>query len=59
MSLDPGIRKNWIEAQKKAAQPVNAIGVPIDARDKTTLDTWRKEGIDQYLKRPETTPLAG
>ena len=59
MSLDPGIRKNWIEAQKKATQPVNAIGVPIDANDKATLEIWRREGIDQHLNRPETTPEAG
>jgi hypothetical protein len=59
MSLDPGIKKNWIEAQKKSDKPVNAIGVPIDPRDKATLDIWRREGIDQHLHRTETNPVAG
>jgi hypothetical protein len=51
MALDPTIRKNWIEIQKKYDAPVNAIGVKIDPKDEATLKVWREEGIDEYLKR--------
>ena len=30
MGIDPKIKKNWIEIQKKHVEPVNAIGVQID-----------------------------
>jgi hypothetical protein len=51
MPLNPVIKKNWIEIQKKHAVPVNAIGVKIDPKDERTLTVWRDEGIDQYMKR--------
>ena len=33
MALDPAVKKNWIEIQKKSDVPVNAIGVKIDPKD--------------------------
>lgn len=53
MDLDPQVKKNWIEVQKKVDYPVNAIGLRIDPRDQSTLDVWRKEGIDKFLERGE------
>ena len=54
MALDPAVKKNWIEIQKKHNKPVNAIGVPIDPKDEATLKVWRDEGIDQFLKEEVT-----
>jgi hypothetical protein len=51
MALDPTIKKTWIEIQKKNDQPVNAIGMKIDAKDTNTLRVWREEGIDRFLKK--------
>lgn len=51
MELDPLIKKSWIEAQKRFAYPVNAIGLRIDPKDKRALDVWHKEGIDKYLSQ--------
>jgi hypothetical protein len=51
MSLDPAIKKNWIELQKQHHVPVNAIGVKIDSKDEKTLKVWKEEGIDQFIKR--------
>jgi hypothetical protein len=51
MALDPAVKKNWIEMQKKHAHPVNALGLRIDPNDQRTLKVWRDEGIDQFLKR--------
>jgi hypothetical protein len=51
MPLDPLIKKNWIEIQKKFSYPVNAIGVKIDPKDIKTMLVWRDEGIDQYMKK--------
>jgi hypothetical protein len=48
--LDPRIRRNWEEIQKRYTVPVNAIGVKIDAKDKETLRVWRENGIDKFLK---------
>ncbi len=50
MPVDPAIKKNWIEIQKKYDFPVNAIGVKIDPKDQATLKVWKEEGIDQFLK---------
>lgn len=50
MPLDPAIKKTWIEIQKNHQVPVNAIGVPIDAKDQLTLRVWREEGIDKFLR---------
>ena len=47
MAIDPIIRKNWIEIQKRNDVPVNAIGVKIDSKDEKTFTVWRDEGIDQ------------
>ena len=51
MSLDAAVKKNWIEIQKKHSVPVNAIGIKIDAKDQATLNVWRDEGIDKYVKK--------
>jgi hypothetical protein len=51
MALDPAVKKNWIEIQKKHDVPVNAIGVKIDPKDEMTLTVWREEGIDEYLNK--------
>jgi hypothetical protein len=51
MSLDPAIKKNWIDIQKQHHMPVNAIGVKIDSKDEKTMKVWKEEGIDQFLKR--------
>ena len=51
MGLDPAIRKNWIDIQKKHNVPVNAIGIKIDSKDEKTMKVWKDEGIDQFLKR--------
>jgi hypothetical protein len=51
MAIDPAVKKNWIEIQKRHAVPVNAIGVKIDPKDERTLKVWQEEGIDQFLKK--------
>lgn len=51
MSLDERVKKNWIEIQKKHKVPVNAIGIKIKDNDKKTLQIWKDEGIDAYLKK--------
>ena len=51
MALDPAVKKNWIEIQKKSDVPVNAIGVKIDPKDEVTLKVWKEEGIDEHMKK--------
>jgi hypothetical protein len=51
MPLDPAIKKNWTEIQKKYDYPVNAIGVKIDSKDEKTLKVWKDEGIDKFVKK--------
>jgi hypothetical protein len=51
MPLDPRIKKNWIELQKKHEYPVNALGVKISPKDEATLKVWKQEGIDQFVKK--------
>lgn len=51
MSLNPTIKKNWMEIQKKFDVPVNAIGVRIDPKDEKTLKIWKEEGIDTFMKK--------
>ena len=51
MGIDPKIKKNWIEIQKKHVEPVNAIGVQIDPKDKATLKVWKEEGIDKFMAK--------
>lgn len=48
--LDPKIKRNWEDIQKRYQYPVNAIGVKIDPKDKETLKVWRENGIDKFLK---------
>ena len=50
LNLDPKIRRNWEEIQKRYTYPVNAIGMKIDAKDKETLRVWRENGIDKFMK---------
>jgi hypothetical protein len=51
MGIDPSVKKNWAEIQKKHAVPVNAIGIKIDPKDEKTYQVWKQEGIDRYLRR--------
>ena len=51
MGLDPAIKKNWIDIQKRHDVPVNAIGVKIDSKDEKTMKVWQDEGIGQFIKR--------
>ena len=51
MAIDPAVRKNWIEIQKKHEIPVNAIGVKINLKDEKSLKVWKEEGIDQFVKK--------
>ena len=51
MGLDPAVKKNWVEIQKKQDVLVNAIGVKIDPKDEKTLTVWREEGIDEFVKK--------
>ena len=51
MAINPAVKKNWIELQKKFDVPVNAIGAKIAPSDEKTLRAWHEEGIDQFMKR--------
>jgi hypothetical protein len=51
MALDPAVKKNWVEIQKKFDVPVNAIGVKIKPNDEKTLKVWKEEGIDSFMKK--------
>lgn len=51
MALDPKMKKNWEEMQKKHNQPVNAIGIPIKPTDVALLKAWKDEGIDKFVKK--------
>jgi hypothetical protein len=51
MPIDPSVRRNWEEIQKKYDQPVNAIGVKIKPQDQATLKVWKQEGIDKFVKK--------
>jgi len=57
MVLDSGVRKNWIEIQKRHDVPVNAIGLKIDPKDEATLRVWRDEGIDAFVKGGAAAPV--
>ena len=50
MPIPEQVRKNWEEIQKRHDHPVNAIGVKIDSKDEKTLNVWKQEGIDQFVK---------
>ena len=51
MALDPAIKKNWVEIQKRHSHPVNAIGVRIDPSDTMTMNVWKSEGLEAYVKK--------
>ncbi len=51
MPIDPRIKRNWEEIQKKFEHPVNAIGVKINPKDEATLRVWKDEGIDKFQKK--------
>jgi hypothetical protein len=51
MPLDPRVKKQWEEIQKKYEHPVNAIGVRINDKDKETLRVWKEEGLDKFVRR--------
>jgi hypothetical protein len=51
MPLEPNAKKTWAEIQKKYDFPVNAIGVRIADKDKMTLNVWKAEGIDKFMKK--------
>ena len=51
MGIDESVKKNWIEIQKKFDKPVNAIGVKIDPKDEKTMNVWKDEGIDKFVKK--------
>lgn len=51
MPLDPVVKKNWEELQKKYDFPVNALGLKIGPKDQATLKIWKDEGIDKFVKK--------
>jgi hypothetical protein len=51
MPLDPKVKKNWEEIQKRYDFPVNALGVRIKENDQQTLKVWKEEGIDKFVKK--------
>jgi len=51
MPLDPRVKKNWEEIQKKFDFPVNAIGVRIADKDQKALQVWKEENIDKFMKK--------
>ncbi|HMF14279.1 MAG TPA: hypothetical protein VKE94_18310 [Gemmataceae bacterium] len=51
MALNPKVKKNWQEIQKKYEYPVNAIGVRITDKDQKVLKVWKLEGIDKFVKK--------
>ncbi len=50
-NINPVIKKNWTEIQKKYNVPVNAIGIRIKESDVKTLQTWMDYGIDDFIKK--------
>jgi hypothetical protein len=49
--INPAIKKNWIETQKKSDVPVNAIGIKIDPKDANSMRVWKEEGLDQFMRK--------
>ncbi len=49
--INPVIKKNWTELQKKYNVPVNAIGIKIKDSDVKALQTWMNYGIDSFIKK--------
>ncbi len=50
-AINPVVKKNWEELQKRYDVPVNAIGVKIDPKDQATLKVWKDLGIDKFVKK--------
>ncbi|MGF1505879.1 MAG: hypothetical protein ACFB51_12230 [Anaerolineae bacterium] len=51
MPVDDTIKKQWEDLQSKYNYPVDALGRPIDQKDQDTLNVWKEEGIDRFMKR--------
>jgi hypothetical protein len=51
MAIDPTVRENWEKLQEQYNFPVDALGRPIDQKDKDTLRVWQQEGIDRFLQK--------
>jgi len=51
MPLEPKVKENWEKLQEKYYYPVDALGRPIDASDQQTLNVWKTEGVDRFLKQ--------
>ena len=50
MPMDASVKENWQKLQEQYDHPVDALGRPIDPSDQETLNTWREEGIDQFVQ---------
>jgi hypothetical protein len=51
VALNPQLKKNWEKLQEKYSYPVDALGRPIDSKDRETLRSWQQEGIDRFQKK--------
>ena len=51
MPLHPKIKENWEKLQEKYDHPVDVLGRPINQHDHETLNVWRKQGIDRFMKK--------
>jgi hypothetical protein len=51
MALDQKVRENWEKLQAQYDYPVDATGRPIETSDQQTLNVWKAEGVDRFLKR--------
>lgn len=51
MGLNPLVKNNWIEIQKKHRVPVNALGIKINPKDERTMKIWKQEEIDKFVKK--------
>lgn len=49
--VNPVVKKNWMEIQKNYNVPVNAIGIRIKDSDIRTLQAWKDQGIDNFIKK--------
>jgi hypothetical protein len=51
MALDPKVKENWEKLQAQYNVPVDATGRPISTNDQQTLNVWKSEGVDRFLKQ--------
>jgi hypothetical protein len=51
MPIDSNIKDSWAKLQQKYDYPVDAMGRPIDPKDQQTLNVWKEEGLDRFMKR--------